>query len=254
MAINSSIERKLRTLLGDSDALELIDILNATQALSGAEAGYIDGVTAGTALASKAVVLDANKDVASLRDVTVRNIIATGGVGVVAGSGITAVEYGDGSYHRTVLTLTNAIVALTDEAGVVAYGGRKVYDFPEGAILFLGATANLAITKSSLGVNADWDGDFGLGSVTASNDDSLASTEQDMIPSTPTPQADTGATTAKGASTSTESSKVFDGTTDALDAFINLLVDDLDHDVTATPCNLILNGTITLSWANLGDF
>lgn len=170
-----------------------------------------------------------------------------------AGTGVTAQHLGAQNVQKTVLTLKDVAVPMVDEAGVVAYGGLKIYDLPEGAILFLGAVANLALTKSSAGVNADWDGDFGLGTVTASNNATLSSTEQDLIPTTSTPQAASGATTAKGKSTSTEGAKILDGTGTAKDVFLNILVDDADHDVTGAACNIIVNGTITLFWTNLGD-
>jgi hypothetical protein len=168
-------------------------------------------------------------------------------------TGLTVEEHGVGPLRKTVLNFKDVAFALVDEAGVVAYTGKKVYDFPAGAILFLGAKADLALTKSSAGVNADWDGDFAFGTVTASNNNTLSSTEANLIPSVPTPQAVAGATTAKGVSTSTECCKVLDGTVTAIDGCLNFLVDDADHDVTTTPCNLIVNGTLTFNWLNLGD-
>jgi hypothetical protein len=142
---------------------------------------------------------------------------------------------------------------MSDEAGVVAYGSSKIRDLPEGVILFLGAVSDLDITKSSAGVNDDWDGDFALGTAAASNNATLSSTEQDLIPTTATPQASSGATTADGASTSTESGVVFDGSATAKDVYLNFLVDDADHDVTTTACNLIVNGYIDLTYILLGD-
>jgi len=175
------------------------------------------------------------------------------GAGSTAAAGSRARELGPGTLRKTVLNLTNAIIPLVDEAAVVAYGGLKIYDFPEGAILLQGAHANLAITKSSAGVIDTFDGDFGLGTVTASNNATLASTEQDIIPTTAMPQAVAGVTTAKGKSTPTEAPKILDGTTTPKDVFLNFLVDDTDHDVTGTPCNIIVNGVVTLFWFNLGD-
>ena len=150
-----------------------------------------------------------------------------------------------------VVRFKDTAIALTDEAGVVAYGGLKFLDLPAGAVAIHGATANLAVTKSSAGVNADWDGDFGVGTVTASNNATLSSTEQNVIPTTATPQASSGATTATGQSTA---AVYLDGTSTAVDLYVNVLVDDADHDVTSTACNLILNGTITVSYTLLGDY
>ena len=121
---------------------------------------------------------------------------------------------------------------------------------PAGNIVVLGAVSDLALTLSAAGVNADWDGDFGVGTVTASNNATLSSTEQNIIPTTATPQAVSSATTADGESTAVA---VIDGTATAADIYLNFLVDDADHDVTSTPTNIVVNGTLKLFWMNLGD-
>lgn len=169
--------------------------------------------------------------------------------GTPAGVGV-SVEASQAGYTKTVLNFEDVTIALADEAGVVAYGGKKVFDFPQGLILVAAAVADLTVTKSSAGVNADWDGDFGVGTVTASNNNSLSSTEQNIIPTTATPQAVAGATTAKGISTG---GLQLDGTATPADVFLNFLVDDADHNVAGTACNLIVNGTLTLVWALAGD-
>lgn len=184
---------------------------------------------------------------------TAVTVPSTVGNGAVAGSSATVAEYNIGVMHKTVITFTNRTFALTDNAGVVAYVGSKIYDLPEGAILFLGATTDIDLTKSSAGVNDDWDGDYSVGTVTASNNNSLSSTEQNIIPTTPTPQAVSGVTTANGQSTATENA-VVNGTATASDVYLNFLVDDADQDVTGTACNLIVNGTVTIFWINLGDY
>lgn len=50
--------------------------------VSVAEAQVLDGVTGGTVTASKALVVDANKDLASLRDLTLRGLTMTGALTV----------------------------------------------------------------------------------------------------------------------------------------------------------------------------
>lgn len=179
-----------------------------------------------------------------------KRVIASPAVSPV--SGVVSQEF-DRSARTLKLTFSDVSIALVDEAGVVAYAGLKIADLPEGAILLQGAVADLALTKSSAGVNDDWDGDFSIGTVTASNNGTLSSTEANIIPSTATPQATSGATTAKGESTSTEAGTIIDGTTTPVDVYLNFLVDDADHDVTTTPCNLIVNGTIEIHYALLGD-
>lgn len=173
--------------------------------------------------------------------------------GTKNGSAVSVREVGAGPFHCTILTLTSLEIALTDEAGVVAHGGVKVYDFPAGAILLLGAVADLDVTKDAAGVNADWDGDFSMGTAVASNNNTLSATEDDIIPSTATPQASAGATTANGQSTASEMA-VLDGTGTAKDAFLNFLVDDADHDVGGTATNLVVTGTIRLFWIQMGDY
>lgn len=216
----------------------------------------LDGVTAGTAAAGKVLSLDGTGVVDAFTVTTLtfaEEPLTSSGNGTANGSGVVATERGNGVIHRTVLTLTNTPVAMNDEAGIVAYGGLKVYDCPKGAILILGAVADLELTLSSTGINSNWNGDFAIGTATAGNDATLAATEQDILPTTATPQAASNYTTATGQSTATEN-KVHDGTTTPIDVFLNFLVDDSDHDVNSTPCNIICNGTITLIWTNMGDY
>jgi hypothetical protein len=64
MAISLELENAIRgSIHSAGGSLELIDLCNAVAALSSAEADYIDGVTAGTVTASKALVVDANKTI-----------------------------------------------------------------------------------------------------------------------------------------------------------------------------------------------
>jgi hypothetical protein len=179
---------------------------------------------------------------------------AIGGTGAANGTGVAAAESGQGPLHFTTLTLTNTPVVLADNAGVIAYGSLKIYDMPEGAIQFLGAVTDLDLTLSAAGVNADWDGDIGLGSVAANNSATLATTEQNIIPTTATPEAATSATTGNSQSTLTEAGTVLNGTSTAVDVYLNLLVDDDDHNVTGTATNIICNGTVKLVWVQLGDY
>lgn len=60
MAISQELHNAvIGSIHSSPGAVELIGLLNAVSALSTTESGYIDGVTAGTAAASKAVVLSA---------------------------------------------------------------------------------------------------------------------------------------------------------------------------------------------------
>ena len=172
-------------------------------------------------------------------------------VGVVVDkAGLSVKESGFGSQRCTTFTFTNMTVTMTDEAGVILYGGQKLYDFPDGVIKFVAAIADLDLLGTG-NVIANWDGDFGVGTVTASNNATLSSTEQNVIPTTATPQSDASkVTTANGFSTATEDASV-DGTSTALDLYLNFLVDDTDHNgggITVT------GGTLKVYWMLLGDY
>jgi len=155
----------------------------------------------------------------------------------------------DGGMQKTVLTLNALAVAMADAAGVVAFGSKKILDFPAGYIRIDSIVADLAVSKSSAGVIATFDGDFSVGTVAAAGDATLTSTEADMIASTATPQAVAGVTTAIGSKlTATD----LDGTVTPIDMYLNVVVDDADHDVTTTPCNLLFTGTVTVTWRKMG--
>lgn len=160
---------------------------------------------------------------------------------------------GEPGQKKLTITFDNVHVALADNAGVVAYGSLKILDLPEGYVLFEGASMDLALTKSSAGVNDDWDGDIAVGTVAANNGATLATTEQDLIPTTATPQAVAGVTTGDGVSTATEGQEIHDGHATPIDVYLNVLVDDTDHNVGVTPCDIIVNGTLTFVYTDMGN-
>lgn len=153
-------------------------------------------------------------------------------------------QYATITRDTLVIKLVDTPLTLADEAGVVAYGNIKLADLPVG-LFAVSAVVNLAVTKSSAGVNADWDGDFSIGTAVASNNATLSSTEQNILPTTATPQAVAGVTSFVGGTTSMT---VF---TDSLvkSVYLNVLVDDADHNVTGTACNLIFNGYVYLQFS-----
>lgn len=64
------------------------DVTVGGNTLSGSELGFVDGVTAGTATASKAVVVDGSKDIATLGNVTLDQVtFAVGATGINSDSG-----------------------------------------------------------------------------------------------------------------------------------------------------------------------
>ena len=167
-------------------------------------------------------------------------------VGALAGTNVTVVEYGEGTIHQTVLTLAATPVTLTDETGVVLYGGQKIYDFEAGNIFVMGAVMDLDVTVDG-NFSATAQGDIGLGTITASNDATLASTEQDIVPTT----AIAALVDSSGATDAITAAAIapIDGTGTDVDVFLNYLWDDSDHN----GGSMIVTGTITLTWINLGD-
>lgn len=143
------------------------EILNTLEALSTTELAVLDGITSSTAelnlldgsstansVASKAAVLDAQKQ-----------LITSANVGT-ANTGVTAVEYGDGRLHQTVLTVSVTDAVDIDDTAALA-DGYLLYTFPAGAIVIESAYMSMALTVASTEAQSDTP-DVGLGTVIAS--------------------------------------------------------------------------------------
>jgi hypothetical protein len=174
---------------------------------------------------------------------------------VPAVDGLSAVETGEGKYRTTVIKLDEVEVAVSDSAGVAGWAAKKVYDFEEGAFVLLGSYLDLTkIEVDGPGIEADFDGDVGVGTAAATAGATLATTEQDIIPTTATPQAVGGVTAVKQVPTGTELLKVWDGSGGAKDVYLNFAVDDADQDITGLGAtNLKVSGEIHLHYLLLGD-
>lgn len=124
------------------------------------EFAALDGVTAGTITASKAVVVDASKDISAFNNVATVGLLTASGVGAV-NTGVTAVEHGDGAFHRTILTVSqaNAVGLVTADNASLA-SGYLLYTFPAGDIAVHSAVMSLDVTSVEHDTEAS---DFGLG-------------------------------------------------------------------------------------------
>lgn len=81
------------------------------------------------------------------------------------GTGVTAVEYGDGYDHVTVLTVSTTLPAI---AGGASLGvGKLMYTFPAGVIDVEQAYITMAITQTQGNINANTP-NVGLGTTIAS--------------------------------------------------------------------------------------
>jgi hypothetical protein len=174
----------------------------------------------------------------------------TEGVGAKNGATVSVVERGNGVIHKTVLTLTATPITLTDDANVGQFGGVKIYDFPAGNILVLGAVIAAILTLvDDLWTDAA-QGDVALGSGVPTDATALDGTAVDLIPETPI-----AAMTAQVGPIDAQSSVAgiplasAGGTDD--EANLNVRIDDAAAHITDSG---LITGTVTLLWVNLGDF
>ncbi len=89
-----------------------------------------------------------------------------------ANTGSTAVESGNAVHHKTTLTISSTLPAIT---GIVDQAiGKLLYTFPAGAIIVNAAYISMAITQSGGNINADTP-DIGLGTTIGSGANALLS-------------------------------------------------------------------------------
>ena len=117
-----------------------------------------------------------------------------------------------------------------------------------GFIKILGATIDASIAY----VDAATTGTFvvSVGSAVGADDATLSGTENDIIPETAIAGASTpevwhayGRNVANG---------IFDGTSAALDLFVNVACPDASNSATAQ--TYAITGTLTITWINLGTY
>lgn len=168
--------------------------------------------------------------------------------GAVAGTGVTSKHYA-GAVQKTVITLPAGFsIATTDNAANGAQGGAKVYDFPEGSVVIIGVTHNIALAKVGAGIAATATVLSSLGSALVTQGDAtLTGTEADIVASNSTVLV-SGAGTTKSRSTAVT---FLDGTTTAKGLYLNLNVDAVGSTASSA---VTASGTITVLWANCGDY
>lgn len=167
-------------------------------------------------------------------------------VGAAAGTGVTASER-VGRVQKTTITLVNANIDTVDNGAAGAQGSLKIYDFPAGNIAVLGAVGLLTLARVGTALTATSAVVASVGTVAAgAGDATLTSTEANIMPSA-TATLSSGTGTADLASTA---GGMFDGTATAIDAILNVATPDAGS--TGNDA-LTANGTITITWINLGD-
>jgi len=174
-----------------------------------------------------------------------------GSVPAAVAAYVAARHVGVGLVNQTTLTLTALPQTVVD---ATEYQGDKIWTFPEGRILVLGAVATLAQTTTSIladTLNASSTGAVGVGTTTATAT-TLATTTQNLIPTTAFTSSATINVAGTAVSAPLAASAQFDGTTTAVVAFLNsafATTANVDADATMT-----WTGTVKLTWINLGDY
>lgn len=140
------IEVRKNLRLGYGAVIETVSVDGVVSTISIAEQAVLDGVTAGTVTASKAVVVDANKDISAFRDVTVRKLIGStaplniDGLAAAQGGAIT-ITGGTSSTTGNAggaVNIVGGIPGATGIGGAVNITGGTPVDAAGGAIVLTG--------------------------------------------------------------------------------------------------------------------
>ena len=223
--VNSLIPAADATYLGNLEA----------DGVSVAELGLLDGSLEANTAASVAPILDASKALRSNANVG------------TAGTGVTAVEYGDGYNHVTVLTVTAAALTPTTIPADAEGAGVIIYTFPAGVHVFTGCHMDVTAFTGT-GFAASNAVDIGIGSLISSGDITTLSTAamEDCV---------TGQTIADISSPAKEKSTIATAGAPLLfesggSKVIHLNVAGTWNDTFTAP---IITGTVTLYWTYLGS-
>lgn len=160
-----------------------------------------------------------------------------------------------GGVRSVTLTMAAVELAITESTTAsVFYGGVKVYDFPEGMLLFLGAVIDGSLTTTSATATPLYDGDVSLGTITADSTNTLTSTEADLLISNALTQAVAyvaNCDAQPSATQITESGALWsDGTAAAKDMYLNFLIDEDAGNATGSGT---FTGTVEFTYIMLGD-
>lgn len=162
----------------------------------------------------------------------------------------TVKDQGFGAFHFTTITLADFLTTVTDAS---AFGGSKIFTFPEGRIYIIGCIATLQYGANGVRastINNSSTVDWALGTVTASNV-VLAGTMINIAPLVDEAVVGDDALYGTASSSVLAAAAFFDGTTTAVDLFLNSAFSD-NTDIDADGV-LKTQGTIALTWVHLGD-
>ena len=177
-------------------------------------------------------------------------IAALDGVYTPSGTGtgeavVTAEEVAVGVVHQTTLTLALTGANDIDLADGADHGtGIKIYTFPAGYILILGAVIDAA-TAVEGAIGAGGAVNMAVGTAQASDDDELTATEANVI-------ASTGIKNGFDDWHAASAALVWlNGTSAAIPVYVNVGVADT---ASSDAVMVAITGTLTVTWINLGDY
>lgn len=176
---------------------------------------------------------------------TTAGLKTSAGVGTAA-SGTTAVEYGDGRLHQTILTVATTLPAIAGGANLGV--GKLLYTLPAGAQVIESAYMSIAITQTEAHINADTP-DVGLGTVIASGVvatlDGTATFEN--ILTGQTAANCTGTATVKTAKATASPFELVREAADAKTIYLNVA----DGWAASGDAAALLTGTVVINWRTM---
>lgn len=188
--------------------------------------------------------------------------ILTSKVGDVNGSTVSAREYGNSYYHRTVLTLASTPVETNGGASnAIEYGGVKIYDFPQGVVGFsLGVGSfTVAMTNAMQNLFNDGtpEGDISVGDTAVNSAEALGSSDvsDDSFVGAIAYTMDSYAvaTAVQGMNDQfTAAAMLYNGLSTAPDVYLNISI-DASEKIDTTAVTLLVSGTVILCWQFAGD-
>lgn len=166
-------------------------------------------------------------------------------------AGLSVIECGIGAVRQTVLNFDKFAVTTGNTTGA-SFGSAKIYSFPQGVINFLGCVAYFPeISWVGSSIADAGSGDYSIGT-TATADATLSGTEVNILPSTAMLDPFVGGVGRSNARSHLTAATIIDGSTTALDAYLNVIIDDDDVSNGAADDDVLFTGQVIITWANLG--
>lgn len=181
------------------------------------------------------------------------NATLIGAVATPASGTVTAAVVRTGAHFTITLTLTAARITVTDGAASGSYGSLKLFDFVQSAVAFTGARQNYtAFAEGAALTTAAGDAAFEIGvgttAISAAADGTLGNGSQENVGQAVSVTLSGG--TGTGTAVDGAKTTALDGTSTALDLYLNWSGTAATIDATST---IDVTGTITVAGVMLGD-